>query len=225
MVDLKNTDTANLWYIVGLIATDGNLSPDGRHICITSKDIDFLEDIRDVLGINAKIGRKSSGIERIKKYGILQFSDVSFYRYLIKIGLTPRKSLTIGELLVPKKHFADFVRGVIDGDGNISYWIHSTNKHEQWSLRIVSGSFTFIDWLAHAITKHFKVTGRVHMVLSERKNPLYLVKFGKVATKIILNLTYYPNCLGLKRKKLKATKCLTSENGWNRYQNMRAFNN
>ncbi len=32
----------------------------------------------------------------------------------------------------------DFLRGVIDGDGNISTWIHRTNHNRQWCLRIYS---------------------------------------------------------------------------------------
>jgi DeoR-like helix-turn-helix domain len=36
----------NIAYAVGLITTDGNLSSDGRHLSITSADIDLLETIR-----------------------------------------------------------------------------------------------------------------------------------------------------------------------------------
>lgn len=221
MVDLKNTKQENLWYVVGLIVTDGNLSSDGRHIHITSKDICILEKVRDALGLEAKIGRKSSGSNKEKKYGFLAFSDVNFYRYLLSIGLTPRKSLTIGEIAVPIKYFSDFTRGIIDGDGNISRWIHSTNKHEQWSLRIVSGSERFIKWFAGVAMKYFDVSGRLHVAQSkQKKNPLYLVKFGKIATKIILSKSYYPDCLALPRKQAQATLCIKSGNGWSGYANM-----
>ncbi len=49
---------SNLWYLVGLITTDGCLSSDGRHIDITSKDYAFLQEIKDCLGIGNKIGSK-----------------------------------------------------------------------------------------------------------------------------------------------------------------------
>lgn len=221
MVDLKNTKQENLWYIVGLIVTDGNLSSDGRHIHITSKDICILERVREALDLKAKIGRKSSGSNKEKKYGFLAFSDVNFYRYLLGIGLTPRKSLTIGEIVVPIKYFSDFTRGIIDGDGNISRWIHSTNKHEQWSLRIVSGSERFIKWFADVAMRHFGVRGRLHVAkFKQKKNPLYIVKFGKIATKIILSKSYYYGCLALPRKQIQANLCIKSGDGWRGYANM-----
>ena len=54
---------------------------------------------------------------------------------LSAIGLTPRKSLTIGALKVPLGGFGDFFRGVIDGDGNIRHWLHPTNGRQQWYNR------------------------------------------------------------------------------------------
>lgn len=36
----------NLWYLVGLVASDGCLSGDGRHVDITAKERDFLKDLR-----------------------------------------------------------------------------------------------------------------------------------------------------------------------------------
>lgn len=49
----------NLWYLVGLITSDGCLSKDGRHIDITSKDYKFLSKIKDFLGLTIKIGTKN----------------------------------------------------------------------------------------------------------------------------------------------------------------------
>lgn len=86
MLDLENMSREHLWYLVGLIATDGCLSKDGRHIVITSKDIDFLEYIKNVLGLKNKIGMKARGGEKEKKYGMLSLGDVNFYRYLLSIG-------------------------------------------------------------------------------------------------------------------------------------------
>ena len=49
---------ANLWYLVGLITSDGCLSSDGRHIDITAKEYEFLEKIKQATGISNKIGIK-----------------------------------------------------------------------------------------------------------------------------------------------------------------------
>jgi hypothetical protein len=47
-------------YAIGLIATDGNLSSDGRHLSIPSKDLDLLETLRDCLRLNNTITRHSN---------------------------------------------------------------------------------------------------------------------------------------------------------------------
>ena len=53
--------TPNLAYIVGLLATDGCLSNDGRHIIMRSSDVDLLKTFKKCLGINNKIGETRNG--------------------------------------------------------------------------------------------------------------------------------------------------------------------
>ena len=108
----------NVAYCVGLITTDGSLSKDGRHIDFTSKDLDLVECIRRELTLENRIGTKGRGGSSARYFRI-QFSNVDFYRWLCSIGLSPRKSLTLGELTIPDDFFADFLRGHFDGDGTI----------------------------------------------------------------------------------------------------------
>ena len=114
-------ENKDLWYFVGLIATDGNLSSDGRHINVTAKDPFFLEDVKKALGLQNRVTPKPNG-KGVISYQI-QFSNIIFYNFLLSIGLTPRKSLTPGELQVPEIWFSDFLRGVVDGDGCIGNWL------------------------------------------------------------------------------------------------------
>ncbi len=106
---------------IGLIATDGNLSRDGRHISVVSKDLDLLEALRRCLGLRVAISEFQSA--RGRRVGPVQWSHRAFYDALLTIGLTPAKSLTLGPLAVPDKYFADFFRGCIDGDGSILVYI------------------------------------------------------------------------------------------------------
>ncbi len=130
------------WYLVGLVATDGCLGRDGRHVNITSADKRYLTQIRDRLQLSCVVSSKLGGGGN-RAYQ-LQIGSKDLYGQLTDIGLTPRKSLTIGPLKVPDRHFADFVRGVIDGDGNIRRWIHPTNGREQWTARIYGCSKPFL---------------------------------------------------------------------------------
>lgn len=51
----------NFAYAIGLIATDGCVSRNGRHVDLTSKDIEQLKNFNHCLGITSKISKKKSG--------------------------------------------------------------------------------------------------------------------------------------------------------------------
>ncbi|MEI6479008.1 MAG: hypothetical protein WCO18_01815, partial [bacterium] len=90
--------SAKLAYVVGLIATDGCLSSDMRHVIFTSSDIESIGNVIRILKLKNKIGftkNKTSEVYRI------QIANIQLYDWLSKIGLTRSKSLTIGELDIP----------------------------------------------------------------------------------------------------------------------------
>ena len=203
-----NIEGTNLWYLVGLITSDGNLSKDGRHVDITAKDRYFLRTITAKLGLANKIGIKNK--DTYKEAHRLQISNKNFYDFLLSIGLRQNKSLILGALHVPNRYFMDFLRGVIDGDGCIRNWIHPTNRREQWSLRIYSGSEKFISWLSDEIAGLLEVFGKIY---NSREN-LWVLKYGKMAAREIIRRCYYKNCFGLKRKIKLARDCCRSYSGW-----------
>jgi hypothetical protein len=104
---------------VDVIATDGCLVRDGRHLSITSKDRDLLETARRCLGITARVTTTTNPRPCLH----LQWSDVLLHRWLTDIGLMPAKSLCLGPLRVPDEGFRDFLRGCIDGDGSIVTYV------------------------------------------------------------------------------------------------------
>ncbi len=201
----------DLWYLVGLITSDGNLSSDGRHINITSKDYSYLEKLKKTLGLKNKIGEKFNSKNKLAYQ--IQFANKAFYEFLLSIGLSPRKSLTLGDLQIPDIWFADFLRGVIDGDGCVRSWRHPSNDKEQWSLRIYSAAPKFALWLQSSIRKNFSAEGRIHKDVRSRTAA---VKFGKLAAKRILGTCYYDGCLSLDRKMELARRCCLSKIGWSR---------
>lgn len=201
----------NFWYFVGLIATDGCLSTHGWVINLTSKDRGYLEDVRSTLQIPNRIGHKRSGAGRISY--LLQMRNKHLYKTLSELGLTPRKSLTLGGLDVPAAYFADSLRGVIDGDGNIHTWVHPGNGIRQWALRIYSASPAFIRWLESSIETRFAVRGRLHMETRGARHPLHVLKFGKLPAQVILEACYYPECLAMPRKMTRAIQCVQTPNG------------
>lgn len=211
-MDTNRIPGYHLWYLVGLITSDGCLSPDGRHIDITSKDQKFLHTLKEKLLIKNRVTPKYNSM-KMKSYHI-QISDRAFYEFLESIGLTSNKSLTLKSVHVPPENFIDFLRGIIDGDGNIRRWIHPQNKKEQWVLRIYSGSRHFIEWIRERTEEILRVRGKIHFDKGKHSQGCYILKYGKMAAKVILKNCYYRDCLSMARKQELAYKCINSYVGW-----------
>ena len=177
-----------LAYVIGLIASDGNLSSDGRHINITSKDEVMLQNVRLCLKIRNKIGLKSRGNLFEKKYFFLQFGSVNFYAFLLSLGLSPAKSKTLNSLKIPNIYFSHFLRGCIDGDGSITETIHPESTHLQLRVSICSGSISFLQWLHGKIRILFKVKGG--WISTTISNRCSLLRFGKADSIKVLRQIY-----------------------------------
>jgi hypothetical protein len=204
-----NYSSKDIWYLVGLVASDGCLSNDGRHVIIVAKDRVFLQGLKRHFSFSAKVGivNRNKANESFR----LQIGDVKLYRFLLNIGLMANKSLTLGRLKIPKKHFSLFLRGVIDGDGCIRRWNHPQNGNEQWSLRIYSGSKMFLLWLNSMIEKTMFVTGPLH---TNSVTNVYVLKYGKMAAKEILRFCYCSGGYYLRRKYLLARACVKTQAHW-----------
>jgi hypothetical protein len=201
--------TPNLAYAIGLIATDGCLSNDGLLIDLTSKDREQLLNFSKCVGVDFKIGSKKNG--NGNKCLRIQFKNRIFYDFLLSIGLTPRKSLIMGKLKIPKKYFFDFLRGCFDGDGCFySYWDPRWRSSFMFYLTFTSGSYAHILWLREEIYKRLSIKG--HISKSKRKGSIYNLRYAKKeALEVIKKMYYTPRVVCLSRKKLKIEKALETE--------------
>ena len=80
-------------------ARDGWLPDRRRHLAFPSADRELVEILLECFGKSNKIAEA-----RTKTGGVVyrtQIGDVAFCRWLLTIGITPRKSLTLGGLEVP----------------------------------------------------------------------------------------------------------------------------
>ena len=194
-------------YAIGLIASDGNLSIDGRHIVFTSKDHQLIKLYRDCLGVPTKIKKKTRGFEKVKKYFYIQFSNVRFYNFLLSIGITPHKSKTIGPLKIPRQYFFDFLRGCFDGDGSFySYHDPRWPKSFMFYMTFVSASKKFVDWIRKKLKDHIGISGHITY---GGLHTTYQLKYAKRESRVLFrNLYYRRNIPSLKRKLLKITTAM-----------------
>ncbi len=179
-------------YLVGLMATDGCLAGDRRHLALTSADFDLLETFRVLIGRPAtKIRRKVSPLGSAYE---VQFGDVALWRFLEDAGLTPRKSLTLGPILVPDEVFFDCLRGLLDGDGSVVNFLHPPTRrmypgymYERLIVKFHSASRAHIDWLRESIVRLSGQRGHLaHRMPPVGNNPVYTLLYGKHASIALL---------------------------------------
>ncbi len=194
---VATTWSPSLAYIIGIIVTDGSLSKDERHIVITSKDKVLLEDISTFLSLSNTIGTRLN-ISTGKKYYILQIGDKNFYNFLLSIHLTPNKTKTIKKVDFPEKYFSDFLRGCIDGDGNIDVYMHKESAHKQLRIRLASASHEFLLWMSDKINKNIETSGG--WIYSPKNKSWHVLTYGKKDSIKILHFIYNNKGLFLERK-------------------------
>lgn len=201
----------NFAYAIGLIVTDGNLSTDRRHINFTSKDLELIKNFKMCLKIDNSIGKKARGGEKIKKYFVIQFGDVVFYKFLMDIGLMPAKSKIIKDIKIPNKYFFDFLRGHFDGDGTFyAYFDPRWKSSYMFYAVFISASKNHILWLQNKIYSHLKIKG--HITKSKRHSTYHL-KYAKKESLQLLPKMYYDNSvICLSRKRTKVYKILNQDN-------------
>jgi len=205
---IDDTWSPRLSYAIGLLATDGCLLNDGLLIDLTSKDKEQLINFSKCLGVNFKISDKwnSNGDKQLR----VQFKNRIFYDFLLSIGLTPKKSLTMGELKIPDKYFFDFLRGCFDGDGCFySYWDPRWRSSHMFYIEFVSASKKHIDWLRRKLKDTLNIWG--HIGKDGNKSTYQLKYAKKEAIEIIKKMYYNSNVICLSRKRIKIKKILEIE--------------
>lgn len=197
---------ADLAYLIGLVATDGSLSKDKRHIDFTSKDFEQIENFKKILGINTKYRLKNSGSVKEKKYYSIQFSHVKLYRFLEAVGIFPNKSKNLEDIKVPDKYFRDLLRGLFDGDG------YSTSHFDKrWKSSFVlytgftSASELHLNWIKKKIENIFGIQGKLKPSGRSTKT-LYFAKYASI--KLFKEIYYRDDLVCLKRKRFKFDQSL-----------------
>jgi hypothetical protein len=189
-------------YAVGLIATDGNLSPSGRHVSVSSGEREVLETFLRCIARSAHIGTNLSGFGSLTLR--VQLGDVGLYRWLQSIGLTPRKSHTLGAIDCPSAVFPHLLRGLLDGDGSIVSGTYDGTgkargrKYRVLKVRFISASEAHILWLRRRISAEFGLSGSIR---SEKR--VFRLTYGKRASVQLLHQIYpEPGVPCLQRKQL-----------------------
>ncbi|HEY8731334.1 MAG TPA: hypothetical protein VIN69_05080 [Candidatus Limnocylindria bacterium] len=184
-----------LAYAVGLIATDGCIVR-GRTVSFPSADRELVEILLACLQ-----KRNQVSVIRTRAGGVAyrtQIGDVAFCRWLMSIGIAPRKSLTIGSIDAPDHLLVPLVRGLLDGDGSIINKVARADtkgrKDYRWEyLRttFVSASRGHIAWLRDRVHEVLRVDGYIALARGRGgHHDQYTRRFGKRGSLVLLPLLY-----------------------------------
>lgn len=187
--------TPTLAYAVGLLATDG-CQTDGRHLAFPSADRELVEILLRCLGKTNKIAEV-----RTRTGGTVyrtQIGDVALCRWLLAVGVTPRKSLTLGPLNVPDEYLLECARGLMDGDGGITNFTHAATKktypnyqYERIVVGFNSASRSHLEWLRAKLEPHINAPGWLGVKPArEERHEFLTLRYGKRDGLRLLPLLY-----------------------------------
>lgn len=139
---------------------------------------------------------------RRKEARLLRIGSKNLYVQLTRLGMTPRKSLTMKFPPVPRRRLPFFVLGYFDGDGCVSLEAMNTARPRRLQTIFTSGSKEFLETLQYILAKQAGIKIQGLYKHGSSKNTFQL-RF-KTRDSIRLFLFMYPNSkavsLALKRK-------------------------
>ncbi len=192
-------------YILGYILADGCIIKgtytgysDSLKFGVQLKDKDILEKIKKELSSEHSISINKNAAH-------LCITSQKIVDNLKCLGITYRKSLKETVPVVPKEYKKDFIRGIIDGDGGISF-----DKRRYPTLRLCGGINT-LSFVKNYFWKKFQAYSIIgkRTFSSSANNCLHAISYrANTAKKLMLHL-YNNASLYLDRKYQLAMKCKT----------------
>ncbi len=192
--------SAQMAYVLGFIAADGNVCLTGRahmlHIACDDKDV--IEKIKLVINYQGPIREKSRPNGKVS-YS-LRISDPVLFADLNKLGITVRKSLTLVPPEIPHGFVRHFIRGYFDGDGSVV--IRNTAYPSRLVVYFYTASYNMAIFLHELLTSVlgglFKA--KIETKMAHQKTLYYVVYMGHKASVKLFNYMYQENDLYMERK-------------------------
>lgn len=194
------TWSANMAYVLGFIAADGNIChTGGAHMLhIACDDQDIIEKIKNVISYSGPIREKKRDNGKIS-YS-LRICDSIIFKDLEKLEITERKSLTLNPPKIPNKLLKDFLRGYFDGDGTVVL------RRNNYPSKLVVIFYTSSRKMALFLHKTMgEVLGKLYRAklgtkMAHLKTPYYVVYMGHKASVALFEYMYKDADIYLERK-------------------------
>jgi DNA-binding transcriptional regulator WhiA len=141
--------TNEMAYVLGFIYADGSMSHQLDYFSISQKEKEILEKIKRLMQAEHVIIH-----HKHQDLYTLYIGAGELVKDLVKLGVTPRKSLTIKFPDMPEQCVSHFIRGYFDGDGSINL---------DGRVSFVTGSREFIESIKEKLEKlELAVMAKIH---------------------------------------------------------------
>lgn len=198
----RSADFFRVWspemaYVLGYWWADGCMrikrNTGAHEIEIASNDRDHLETIAQVIGGKYTLRKVAEDANCYK----IVFCSKEMYQDITTLGGSPRKSRVIGFPDVPSELLPHFIRGVVDGDGTLSW------NGDRPILQVYSGSQQFLNGLILTIQQETGIPAPTPQ--ANREN--WTVKWSTIRAKCLAVWLYIDNPgLALARKAATAAQ-------------------
>lgn len=186
----------NMAYLLGLIASDGNVSKRDNEINIVASiiDFDFLDSIRKEIQSTRPIKKytDNNGNESCR----LTFSSAHIKKVLAEYNIIPAKTKVYSfSYKLNREFWIDFIRGYFDGDGSVS-----TSGKDSIKWQIGAYNKDILDFVIDFFYEEYSIP-KINIYKYNDKH-FYQLTYSTNATKRIWDILYTENSLYLPRKKI-----------------------
>ncbi|PWK73028.1 hypothetical protein BCL76_10248 [Streptomyces sp. CG 926] len=203
-------------YMFGFLQADGHLAhgagQKGRlTVEISERDIHILRDFQALTPYYSSITERTRATNFTESHSSATWTLCSLEARSVinELGIPYGRKSTI--IRPPRIEFSrrDYLRGVLDADGSVGF----TGKGLPF-VSLTTASTALGAYLCHFAKK---ITGADRTIKRNARDGIYNILYTKEAAQELAAHLYYDDCLGLERKKTKASEI----RGWVRPADMR----
>lgn len=207
----ESIDTEDKAYFLGFIVADGSVSSISNVIQITQKEPDILYEFKKYI-------KYEGGLVKSRNRDVfdIKISSSKMKSDLLKLGISPNKTMSVGYPLIPENLQNHFMRGVFDGDGCISIHHDKRDNSNRGQVNICSGSFDFIKEYVDNMVKYCGVKKNN---IRQPKGTYYVIDWGGLLdVESFYEFLYKDANIFLKRKKETYDKVMSINKTKNKYR-------